>query len=405
MTQKSFLIRFSIVVLGYGAMGGMIRYFGILVQMHTDSKLMIGLALSVGSLVAIFANPYIGSRSDRTWNRFGRRRPYILFSVPACAATIALLSFAPTYWALIGGLMCIALFNSFGIMPLYAIIPDSIASDEMGRVISLFMVVAGIGGMVVLAIGEGLWRYNYHLVFIASALFLILFSIPAAISLTEKEPTAEELALTSQPRQSVIEYLRNILGHRSMVIFFAGNFFRQLSYAVAIHFMLLFAKEDLLIGVGVASIAVLIQQVTRMLATPVAGVAADRFPRKILLVSSLFVVSVGTLTGYFLVKDVTTFIFLIVFLGLGEAMMGISAASLIMDLLPKGRSGEFLGLNSIMQAIPSVIGALSGGIISEVMGHYRAFLLIYTAGMVLSALFILRIESPPIPTALNEDQR
>lgn len=405
MTQKSFLIRFSIVVLGYGAMGGMIRYFGILVQMHTDSKLMIGLALSVGSLVAIFANPYIGSRSDRTWNRFGRRRPYILFSVPACAATIALLSFAPTYWALIGGLMCIALFNSFGIMPLYAIIPDSIASDEMGRVISLFMVVAGIGGMVVLAIGGGLWRYNYHLVFIASALFLILFSIPAAISLTEKEPTAEELALTSQPRQSVIEYLRNILGHRSMVIFFAGNFFRQLSYAVAIHFMLLFAKEDLLIGVGVASIAVLIQQVTRMLATPVAGVAADRFPRKILLVSSLFVVSVGTLTGYFLVKDVTTFIFLIVFLGLGEAMMGISAASLIMDLLPKGRSGEFLGLNSIMQAIPSVIGALSGGIISEVMGHYRAFLLIYTAGMVLSALFILRIESPPIPTALNEDQR
>ena len=29
MTQKSFLIRFSIVVLGYGAMGGMIRYFGM----------------------------------------------------------------------------------------------------------------------------------------------------------------------------------------------------------------------------------------------------------------------------------------------------------------------------------------------------------------------------------------
>lgn len=237
------------------------------------------------------------------------------------------------------------------------------------------------------------------MVFLVSAAFLVLFSIPAAITLTEKEPTSREFEIANQSRQSIIEYLRNVLSHRSLVIFFASNFFRALSYAVAIHFILLFAKEDLSIAVGVASLAVLLQQVTRMLVTPVAGLAADRFERKTLLVVSSFVVAGGALIGYFLVKDVPTFIGLAIFLGLIDAIIGISAASMIMDLLPEGRSGEFLGLNSVIEAIPFVIGALGGGIISELMGQYRGFLLIYATGMALSAFFVLKIESPQHTTS------
>jgi MFS family permease len=263
----------------------------------------------------------------------------------------------------------------------------------MGRVIALFMIIAGIGGMIVLAIGWGLWDRNFHLVFLVSAAFLVLFSIPTAITLAEKEPTSRELKLSSRPHQSVTEYLRNVFSHRSLVILFASNFFRALSYAVSIHFILLFAKEDLSIAVGVASLAVLAQQATRMLVMPVAGLAADRFERKTMLVVSSFVVAVGALAGYFLVKDVATFIGFVIFLGLSDAVMGVSAASMIMDLLPEGRSGEFLGLNSIMEAIPFVIGALGGGIINELMGEYRGFLLLYAAGMALSALFVLKIES------------
>jgi len=394
VTKKSFLIRFSVVVLGYGAMGGLIRYNGLLVRLLTDSKFMIGLALCIGSLVTIIANPYFGSRSDRTWNRFGRRRPYILFSVPACALTIAVMSYAPGYWTLVAGFIMLAVCNSFGMMPLFSMIPDNTVAGERGRVIALVMVIAGIGGMVVLAIGWGLWDRNFHLVYLARAGLLVLFSIPATLSLAENEPTARELELASQPRQSAVAYFRDILSHRQMVIFFASNFFRQFSYAVAIQFLLLFAKDDLSIAVSVASLAILVQQAIRMVVTPAAGMAADRFQRKTLLVSSLFIIGGGTFVGYFLVHDVKTFFGLVIFLGLGEAILGISAASLVMDLLPEGRPGEFLGLNSVMQAVPAVIGALGGGIISELMGHYRSFLLLYTAGMVLSALFVLKIEAP-----------
>jgi hypothetical protein len=46
---------------------------------------------------------------------------------------------------------------------------------------------------------------------------------------------------------------------------------------------------------------------------------------------------------------------------------------MIMDLLPEGRSGEFLGLNSVMQAVPAAIGAIGGGAITGLLGQYRAY--------------------------------
>jgi MFS family permease len=83
---------------------------------------------------------------------------------------------------------------------------------------------------------------------------------------------------------------------------------------------------------------------------------------------------------------------MVIFIGIGEAMLVVSASTMIMDLLPEGRSGEFLGLNSVMQAIPAALGALGGGIITGLLGQYRAYLLLYTAGMILSALFVMKIQ-------------
>jgi len=392
--KKRFLIRFSIVVLGYGAMGGLLRYYGLLIRMHTESKFMVGLALSIGSLVAIIANPYFGSRSDRTWNRLGRRRPYVLLSVPVCALIIAVISYAPSYWILVAGLFMLTVANSIGMIPLFSMIPDNTVSSERGRVISIFMFIAGIGVMTVLAIGWGLWDKNFHLVFLVSAALVILFTIPAAIALTEREPTASELELAAPHHHSMFAYFKNILSHRDLVLFFASNFFRQFSFALMIQFMMLFAKEDLSITVSVASFAMLLQLMSRIVVAPAAGLAADRFQRKTLLVSSLFAIGMGTLICYFWVQNLPTFMVLVIFLGIGEAFLAVSASTMIMDMLPEGRSGEFLGLNSVMQAVPAVIGALVGGIISQMMGQYRAFLLLYAVGMVVSALFVLKIRVP-----------
>jgi MFS family permease len=393
MTKKGFLIRFSIVALGYGTMGGLLRYYGLLVRMQTDSKYMIGLALSIGSLVSIFANPYFGKKSDGTWNQMGRRRPYVLASVPACALMIAIVSYIPGYWPLVGCLFLLTFAGCLGTIPFFAMIPDNTISSEQGRIISLFMFIGGIGVMAVMAISWGLWDRNYHLTFLTCVAFLIIFTIPSALTIAEKEPTQKELEIAKSTHQGFTGYLKNILSHKNIVYFFASNFFRQLSIALQIQFILLFAREDLSIAVGTASLCILIQLLIRTLLMPVAGIAADRFERKRLLLLCLFTLGTGTLIFYFWVHNISSFIAMVIFFGIGESMMAVSASTMIMDLLPEGRSGEFLGLNSVMQAIPAAFGAFGGGVVTGLLGQYRAYLLLYAAGLILSALFVIKIKT------------
>jgi MFS family permease len=126
---------------------------------------------------------------------------------------------------------------------------------------------------------------------------------------------------------------------------------------------------------------------------PVAGIAADRFERKRLLLLCLFTLGTGTLIFYFWVHNISSFIAMVIFFGIGESMMAVSASTMIMDLLPEGRSGEFLGLNSVMQAIPAAFGAFGGGVVTGLLGQYRAYLLLYAAGLILSALFVIKIKT------------
>ncbi|MFN2123946.1 MAG: MFS transporter, partial [Candidatus Promineifilaceae bacterium] len=52
------------------------------------------------NLINVFFQPWVGSRSDSTWNRFGRRKPWILIGVPIAVAGFVLIPFAQTALAI-----------------------------------------------------------------------------------------------------------------------------------------------------------------------------------------------------------------------------------------------------------------------------------------------------------------
>ena len=45
-------------------------------------------------LMGMIVQPLIGKYSDRTWNRFGRRMPYLLFGAPIAALVLLMLPFS-----------------------------------------------------------------------------------------------------------------------------------------------------------------------------------------------------------------------------------------------------------------------------------------------------------------------
>jgi MFS family permease len=130
--------------------------------------------------------------------------------------------------------------------------------------------------------------------------------------------------------------------------------------------------------------------VAYMAASPVAGILADRFPRRFfvgggVLVWSLATVASGLAGTYRHLLAARSFI------GVGEAGFGGVAPTLISDLFPKERRGRMLSYFYVAIPVGSALGFLLGGYVGEHYGWRHAFYIAGGPGIALGILaFFMR---------------
>jgi MFS family permease len=120
-------------------------------------------------------------------------------------------------------------------------------------------------------------------------------------------------------------------------------------------------------------------------ASPVLGMAADRFPRRYfvgggVLVWSLATVASGLAAGYRQLLAARSLI------GIGEAGFGGVAPTLISDLFPKEKRGRMLAYFYVAIPVGSALGFLLGGYVGQHQGWRTAFFLAGAPGVVLGLL-------------------
>lgn len=99
-------------------------------------------------LTGLFVQPIIGYFSDRTWNRFGRRRPY--FFAGAVLATIALLAMpnSPTLWIAAGLLWIMDASFNVSMEPFRAFVGDQLPPRQRPLGYSMQSVFIGVGAVI-----------------------------------------------------------------------------------------------------------------------------------------------------------------------------------------------------------------------------------------------------------------
>ena len=133
--------------------------------------------------------------------------------------------------------------------------------------------------------------------------------------------------------------------------------------------------------------------VAYMGASPIAGMLADRYPRRWfvgggVLIWSLATVASGLTRGYHQLLVARSFI------GIGEAGFGGVAPTLISDLFPKQKRGRMLAYFYVAIPVGSALGFLLGGYLGKLYGWQSAFLAAGAPGIVLG-LLAFRIYEPP----------
>ncbi len=99
-------------------------------------------------LTGLLVQPVIGYFSDRTWNRFGRRRPY--FFAGAVLATVALLAMpnSPTLWVAAGLLWIMDASFNVSMEPFRAFVGDQLPPRQRPLGYSMQSVFIGVGAVV-----------------------------------------------------------------------------------------------------------------------------------------------------------------------------------------------------------------------------------------------------------------
>jgi len=103
------------------------------------------LLLLAGPITGLIVQPIIGYFSDKTWGRFGRRRPY--FFVGALCATFGLflMPYSPVLWMAAGALWIIDASLNVSMEPFRAFVGDNLNSKQrtLGYALQGFMIGGG----------------------------------------------------------------------------------------------------------------------------------------------------------------------------------------------------------------------------------------------------------------------
>jgi MFS family permease len=138
---------------------------------------------------------------------------------------------------------------------------------------------------------------------------------------------------------------------------------------------------------------------------PVAGMAGDRLPRKLIVVLSLLLFSAGTLLSGLSTGLVSLIVFRSLTTGGGEAMFYPSATSLLAQLHDKTRAMA-LGILQTANYIGITVSGWLAGYLGERYGWQCPFVVFGTTGLVWAAIVALRMRNTPqIRTAGQEPDR
>lgn len=161
MRQQPKLSFFQIWNLSFGFLG---VQFGFALQNANVSRILSDLGADLHSLslfwlvapvMGLIVQPLVGAASDRTWNRFGRRKPFIMAGSIAAVIGMLLLPNAPLFVAFMApmmfGVFMVALMDaSFNIcfQPFRSMVSDMVPASQRNIGYSVQSVLINIGAVI-----------------------------------------------------------------------------------------------------------------------------------------------------------------------------------------------------------------------------------------------------------------
>ena len=334
--------------------------------------------VAASAITATLTTLVMGTLSDRTRSRWGRRRPYILFGyilwglatvlfpttafIKVTGLAIFMVVFLDSLMTFFGSTANDAAFNAWT--------ADAATSEQRGRVegvlnLSLFLaqIVALVAaGILIDSVGYFIFFYTLGgIVMLAGLVAGSLLNDPPHLGGGEPRPTfwAEFAELFR------LDTLRQ---NRELFILLIFIMITSIGMEVSFPYMIVYLENY--VGITKSEFSVIggaVMLGSAILAIPF-GILADRWNKRLMIAIAIIISSIGGIL-LSLVKTLPLLAFA-GFLWQGFALaVSIASVAWLKDLLPEERRGKFLGIRMIFWiAIPMVVGPWIGSMLIQTYG-------------------------------------
>lgn len=396
----------KLFVLGFGFFGVSIiwplynAYVPIFLQeTFLLSAFLTGIVMTIDNIFAIFMLPIIGSMSDQTRTKIGRRMPYILLGAPLAAIFFALIPIMRNTEKLFLMMFIIILMNFFMALfrsPVIALMPDITPPKKRSQANGVINFMGGLGALLAYFAGKPLYDANNNYPFFAGAILLLISSIlVVALIKEDKKYTVKMISenknqnnTAKRGMQELMVNLKDVFASKEKSLLFM--LLSILMWFIAFNALETFFTSYAQFHVGVAaSTGTLILGVfslTFMITAIPAGFLGSKIGRKktifIGITILIFIVISTYLFGNMEMNESNRDLFVkIMFVlfpigGIGWALINVNSLPMIVDMTTNEKSGGYTGLYYFFSMAANIIAPPVAGLFVDVFSY--SSLMIFT---------------------------
>jgi len=368
------LIRLSVYWLGLVAV-----FQGINLIMQERIKVLVpdesvqyttlGIVQAAGVVIAVLVQPTVGSISDYTISRFGRRKPYILIGTTLDLLFLIGIATSNSILAIAALVVLLQFSSNFAQGPFQGYVPDMVPAPQVGLasgMVGLFTVLGVVFGSAMASLGLAIGDFRGPTILLGVVEFITMLSLFYRL---DEGRVAKDREGRSWRTIAAETWGTDILRERSFVYLVWSRFFILGGSA----FLVALAVPYLERALGMTDPddrAVWILAITGIaaLCTAVATIPAARLSQRYGRKRLIYVACATSAIGMVICSLAPSVWFLVV----GASLVGVGGGSflavdwaLMTDIIPKASAGRFMGISNVATATNGVVAGLVGYVIVD----------------------------------------
>lgn len=361
---------------------------------YLGSYALVGAWMAMDNVIGVCIQPIMGTVSDNTRTRLGRRMPYLVAGIPLAAIFFVMISTinpsSDPLWLLLLWMFFFNVSMASYRSQAVALMPDFVKPVNRSKGNAVINFMGGVGALIAYIFNRYLVPISLFLAFLAVAIIMVLSLVVLLLTIKEKESYSYKLILEKEEvegqkvkdkkdRPNLIESFKDILSEKdkSTLYMLLAIFSWFVGYQALEALYTVYGTDVLGLERGDAGFMLTYVAIAFLISALPAGILGSKLGRRLTIKIGLLIFMSALIIG-FLIQTVMVISIILFIAGVGWAFININSIVIVWQMAPTSKKiGTYTGVYYFFSFMAAILGPFMVGSLTDLLGNYTLFLVSY----------------------------